>query len=53
MAYKWADKYTESNINKNLTDKKFQNKLIVIARGFGIKIWVLANRLLTVFIYQV
>ena len=38
-AYNWADKYAKININKNLTDKEFQNKLIVIAPGFGIKIW--------------
>jgi glycosyltransferase involved in cell wall biosynthesis len=39
MACKWADKYAKININRDLTNKDLQHKLIAIAPGFGIKIW--------------
>lgn len=38
-AYNWCDKYAKINYNFELTDPKFQHKLISIPPGFGIKIW--------------
>ncbi len=38
-AYNWADRYAKINLNTELTHSKFQDKIVSIPPGFGIKIW--------------
>jgi len=39
MAYEWSDLYAKININSELTNNRFHDKIISIAPGFGIHIW--------------
>jgi len=38
-AYKWCDKYAKINYCKETTPQHFQEKIISIPPGFGIKLW--------------
>jgi len=39
LAYQWSDIYAKININDELTDHRFFNKMVNIPPGFGIKLW--------------
>jgi hypothetical protein len=38
-AYEWADLYAKININNDLTESRFFNKMVNIPPGFAIKLW--------------
>ena len=40
-AYDWCDVYAKVNFNKEMTEKKYHEKILSIPPGFGIRIWTL------------
>jgi hypothetical protein len=39
LAYAWSDIYAKININDDLTDNRFYEKMVSIPPGFGIRLW--------------